>query len=329
MGFSIGSLLAMCSSQILRDTFFVNVGWLVPTILILFISSYKKRLYKHNYRSIEKPGLLESGVLICALLLSLTYWWFWLWPIVALLAVFLITKKYAKNILWFVAIILPTSVTLISTSIYLKGLNSFWRVWSHDQIFLEAMSYSAAKWGPAENIHSVGIEFKYHWLSLAWSGATAAAANSEPLFITTITLPIVALFGSVLILYAIAKYLTSAKYLPLLVVAVFVYIYGFNNCFKRNTIRNGSFRIITHCCIWGQGFPRSCARRWYRINDGVLVLEATYCKRKKIRIQLLCVTGTKHFDRLPVSLSWNVNWKWRNAFNRIWPNWRGSRTCSK
>jgi hypothetical protein len=251
MGFSIGSLLAMCSSQILRETFFVNIGWLVPAILILFISSYKKRLYKHNYGSIEKPGLLESGLLICALLLSLTYWWFWLWPIVALLAIFLITKKYAKNILWFVAIILPTSVTLISTSIYLKGLNSFWRVWSHDQIFLEAMSYSAAKWGPAENIHSVGIEFKYHWLSLAWSGATAAAANSEPLFITTITLPIVALFGSLLILYAIAKYLTSAKYLPLLVVTVFVFN---DNLLNTSPVRLFHSPTYLFALVWMLGF---------------------------------------------------------------------------
>ena len=229
MGFSIGSLLVVCSSQILRNTSLVRIGWLIPTILILFIFSFKKHFHTHQYSPIEKSDFLESGLLICVLLLSLTYWWFWLWPIIALLALILIIKKYAKKSLWFVALSILTSLILVSSSLYLKGLNTFWRVWSHDQIFLEAMSYSAAKWGPAENIHSVGIEFKYHWLSLAWSGATAAAANSEPLFITTITLPVVALFSSILILYAITKYLTSAKYLPLLVVTVFVFNDNFLN----------------------------------------------------------------------------------------------------
>jgi len=84
------------------------------------------------------------------------------------------------------------------------------------------MSYSAARWGPLENIHSVGVEFKYHWFSLAWSGAVSIAAHSDPLFVTAITLPIVSLFVSILVLHSIAQSLTRAKNLPLLAILVFV-----------------------------------------------------------------------------------------------------------
>jgi len=222
VGFSIGSLLALFSSQLLRTTFLAEFGWLAPTALVLFLYSFQYFQKRIRVICIESMNWHEANLLACLLLLSLTYWWFWLWPIIGIIALQLVVRRSIENTAKANVIVFFGTMILFPLSMYLKGLNSFWRVWSHDQIFLEAMSYSAAKWGPLENIHSVGVEFKYHWFSLAWSGGVSIAAHSDPLFVTAITLPIVSLFVSILVLYSIAQNLTRAEYLPLLAILVFV-----------------------------------------------------------------------------------------------------------
>ena len=124
MGFSIGSLLALFSSQLLRTTYLAEFGWLAPTALVLFLYSFQYFQKRIRVLCIESMNWHEANLLACLLLLSLTYWWFWLWPIIGIIALQLVARRSIENTAKANVIVLFGTMILFPLSIYLKSLNS-------------------------------------------------------------------------------------------------------------------------------------------------------------------------------------------------------------
>ena len=71
-----------------------------------------------------------------------------------------------------------------------------------DIYFFEGLSRSIATWGPGPSIFMEGGQLPYHWFTYGWVGQVAASAGTEPFFVLTRLLPIVAAVGMVLLAIA-------------------------------------------------------------------------------------------------------------------------------
>ena len=223
IGIAFGSFAAMICSQVLRTTPLDRIAWLTPAVIVALLSaSSLKRSTSHSV-VLQRLTPLELTFILTAIPSALTYWWFWLWPLIAIpfLVYYVKNRNTHRNLYWG-ALAITCSALLLAAQ-RLRNLNTFWWIWSHDQVFLEAMSTSVAKWGPAENIHSVGVGFKYHWFALAWSGMTSAAASAQPFVVSTKFLPIISLLGAVLLVWASVKTLTKSRFASMFAVVIFIF----------------------------------------------------------------------------------------------------------
>ena len=73
-----------------------------------------------------------------------------------------------------------------------------------DIVFSESMSWSLHNFGVGNNLAAVGINIKYHWFSLIWSGDLAAFVGLKPLVASSTVVPFV---GVLLAGIALASYL--------------------------------------------------------------------------------------------------------------------------
>ena len=223
IGIAFGSFAAMICSQALRTTPLNDFAWLIPTVIVALLSAISFKRPTSPPVVLQRLTPLELMFILTAIPSALTYWWFWLWPLIIIpfLVYYINNRNTHRNLYWGVLAI--TCSALLLAAQYLRNLNTFWWMWSHDQVFLEAMSTSVAKWGPVENIHTVGIEFKYHWFSLAWSGMTSAAAGAQPFVVSTKFLPIISMLGAVLLVWASVKTLTKSRFASMFAVVIFIF----------------------------------------------------------------------------------------------------------
>jgi hypothetical protein len=92
-----------------------------------------------------------------------------------------------------------------------------------DMFFFEALSTSLARFGPSESIFMAGAEIRYHWLAYAWSGQIAESAGTEPFFMLTRILPVIALVGCVAIAVALTQKFTKSAWAPTLAGVLIVF----------------------------------------------------------------------------------------------------------
>jgi hypothetical protein len=223
IGIAFGSFAAMLCSQVLRTTPLDRIAWLIPSAIVALLSVGSLSRSASHTVLLQRLTPLELTFILTAIPSALTYWWFWLWPLIAIpfLVYYVINRDTHRNLYWG-ALAIACSALLLAAQ-RLRNLNTFWWIWSHDQVFLEAMSTSVAKWGPAENIHSVGVGFKYHWFALAWSGMTSAASGAQPFVVSTKFLPIISMLGAVMLVWASVRSLTKSRSASMFAVVIFIF----------------------------------------------------------------------------------------------------------
>ena len=89
--------------------------------------------------------------------------------------------------------------------------------------FFEGLTHSVITWGGSDWIHLAGTEFRYHWLTYAWSGWESKLSLAEPLVLLTRIMPLTAVLGICLMTMAIAQSMTrkiSASVLALMLVTL-------------------------------------------------------------------------------------------------------------
>lgn len=223
IGIAFGSFAAMLCSQVMRTTPLDRFAWLIPTVVVALLSVGSFNRPASHTVVLQRLTPLELTFILTAIPSALTYWWFWLWPLIAIpfLVYYTKNRNTHRNLYWG-ALAIACSALLL-TAQHLRNLNTIWSIWSHDQVFLEAMSTSVAKWGPVENIHTVGVEFKYHWFALAWSGMTSAAAGAQPFIVSTKFLPIISMLGAVMLVWASVRSLTKSRLASMFAVVIFIF----------------------------------------------------------------------------------------------------------
>ena len=101
-----------------------------------------------------------------------------------------------------------------------------WTGYHQDMVFFEALATGTSRFSPWDSIFMVGEDFRYHWLTYAWSGQLSFSANAEPFLVLTRVLPVVALIGTVLVAAAWARRLSNVPWVPVLA-AVLIVVGGY------------------------------------------------------------------------------------------------------
>ena len=83
-----------------------------------------------------------------------------------------------------------------------------------DIYFFEGLSRGIAQFGPGPSIFMEGGQLPYHWFTYGWVGQVAASAGTEPFFVLTRLLPVVAAIGMVLLAIAWTELVSVHRELP-------------------------------------------------------------------------------------------------------------------
>ena len=150
--------------------------------------------------------------------------WWWLLPaVIAVVVWWKVRPELAPTATssrgwmspWWVALagaIVGLGLLWLNLRRYPLSSQGVWDGYHPDIVFFEALSYSVANFGSSNSIFVVGGDIRYHWLTYAWSGQLSSAFDAEPFMVLTRALPLVALFG--LVLLAIALVDLIARELP-------------------------------------------------------------------------------------------------------------------
>ncbi len=83
-----------------------------------------------------------------------------------------------------------------------------------DIYFFDGLSRGIAQFGPGPSIFMEGGQLPYHWFTYGWVGQVAASAGTEPFFVLTRLLPVVAAIGIVLLAIAWTELVSVGRELP-------------------------------------------------------------------------------------------------------------------
>ena len=83
-----------------------------------------------------------------------------------------------------------------------------------DIYFFEGLSRSVAQFGPRPSIFMEGGQLPYHWFTYGWVGQVAGSAGTEPFFVLTRLLPILAAVSMVLLAVAWTELVHVTRALP-------------------------------------------------------------------------------------------------------------------
>lgn len=100
--------------------------------------------------------------------------------------------------------------------------NGDWSRYHADMGFFEALGHSLASWGPLASIFTPDSLIRYHWLVYAWSGQIQATTGGEPFTVITRVLPVVALFGALLVTIGWTRSLSRSRLAPSLAAGLLV-----------------------------------------------------------------------------------------------------------
>jgi len=117
-----------------------------------------------------------------------------------------------------VALVLGMFLVAVSFALSIRSYPLSWEgTWSGfhgDMPFFEALSRSIPLVGPFDSIFSPGQMIHYHWLTYAWAGQLTTSLDAAPFLVLTRVLPLVAMIGSVSLIAAWTKRMTSAVWAP-------------------------------------------------------------------------------------------------------------------
>jgi hypothetical protein len=177
MGFVIGSLLSLLSSQVLIRTPMSGISWLLPSLLlVLALSLLRQRM---RFASIAAPQRREIAGMSLSVLLGLIF-------------------------------LLPSVLAIRIEAGFPYGR------YAGDLIFFENLAQGISRFGPTDNILLADEAVRYHWFVYAWQGALSNAAGAEPFIVLTRALPLALLVAVAALAVAWAASLSTVKWVPTL-----------------------------------------------------------------------------------------------------------------
>lgn len=200
----------------LRDAALVTVGLVIQWVsgVVLWMAARRGSASLNETLGV---GLVLGTVLasLSGIAGNLIFGWDWWWLLPALVATAIGWKRREYLSLlressdlaawWPVAVGLLVGIGLLWLNLrrYPLSWQGVWDGYHPDMVFFEALSYSVANFGSSDSIFMVGGDIRYHWLTYAWSGQLSTAFDAAPFMVLTRVLPVVALFGLVLLAVAL------------------------------------------------------------------------------------------------------------------------------
>jgi hypothetical protein len=182
MGLALGTLTALLSAQLLIFTPLARIAWLLPTLAVVAVLAAPRARRRLRSGSVVPVNLDELGAVALGLGTGLVFVWsFW--------------RQHPLR--W----------------------DGWWRYYV-DIPYHEALATSLATWGPGDNILAVGESVRYHWFVHAWAGMTTQASDAGSFVVVTRVLPLVALVGTICLIWAWSQRLSKLRSVPFLSVLV-------------------------------------------------------------------------------------------------------------
>ena len=213
VGFALGSALFTILDQILLAFGYQSNNFLIPvTIATVFIVSdlVKGATSRVDVEQDEFYSLLICSACVIAGFGELTNGS--LISTVIVLITFVVLRVYKPSIV----IICIASIASIGSALLLVALYRppvLYNSWflrplftqTDDAVFSESVSYSVSHFGMSNYAASSGVELRYHWFSLAWSGLVERTTEIRPFGMTLHVVPVISFFVVAMLLISIAK----------------------------------------------------------------------------------------------------------------------------
>ena len=213
VGFALGSALFTILDQILLAFGYQSNNFLIPvTIATVFIVSdlVKGATSRVDVEQDEFYSLLICSACVIAGFGELTNGS--LISTVIVLITFVVLRVYKPSIV----IICIASIASIGSALLLVALYRppvLYNSWflrplftqTDDAVFSESVAYSISHFGMSNYAASSGVELRYHWFSLAWSGLVERTTEIRPFGMTLHVVPVISFFVVAMLLISIAK----------------------------------------------------------------------------------------------------------------------------
>jgi hypothetical protein len=182
MGLALGTLTALLSAQVLLSSPLAGVAWLLPTVAVAAALAMPSVRGRFRSGSTTPVSLDEIGTVALGIGTGLMFVWsFW----------------RQQPLHW----------------------HGWWRYYVDIPVH-EARATSLATWGPKDNILVAGEPTRYHWFTYAWAGMTTNASDAGSFVVVTRIMPLVALVGTICLVWAWSRRLSKLRSVPLLAVLV-------------------------------------------------------------------------------------------------------------
>jgi hypothetical protein len=182
MGLALGTLTALISAQVLLSTPLAGVAWLLPTVGVAAALAVPRVRRRFRSGSTTPVSLDEVGTVALGIGTGLMFAWsFW----------------RQQPLRW----------------------HGWWRYYVDIPVH-EARATSLATWGPTDNILVAGKPIRYHWFTYAWAGMTTNASDAGSFVVVTRIMPLVALVGTICLVWAWSRRLSKLRSVPFLAVVV-------------------------------------------------------------------------------------------------------------
>ena len=186
MGLAIGTLLALLSSQLFRDTPFGRFGWAIPFLVSAPVLTWQKFRGKNSEASWTSDLTIQQIMMnlfpaIFFGIIQLSVWWSW------------------HPLKW-------------------QG----WWKYHLDVPYFESYSNSLTLLGTTHSLMDPTLDTRYHWFAYAWVGSLTNFFNIDPFVVLTRLLPIVAMTMGAMVAYSWAQSMSIKKWTPALAALIVV-----------------------------------------------------------------------------------------------------------
>ncbi len=230
LGLAVGSLVAMCTDQLLVATPIKELSWLIiPAVSTLIVASPKrKQLSLESNESLQLPALF-IGFIALAMLIHERYWPLYIAASLIPLLLFNAFKPsgWAKGPTALVRLPLLLLIPL-ATTYALRNRPSMWWIKTQDFQFFEALSYSLTHWGSNDQVFVQGQPVLYHWFSYAWMGLATKATHAPTWLMQTKIAPIFVVIAIICAVVALLHRLNIKRWKVVVTLCVFVALNDFN-----------------------------------------------------------------------------------------------------
>jgi hypothetical protein len=213
-GFALGSVLFTIIDQFLIITGMKLNDFLTPTLLTLvafFINQKREQSYEISFTSKEEyKALLITCICVFAGFGELTHG-----SLIAILvlitALSLLTNFKMSEMKISTASLASMGFAILAFFLFKPPI--LYGSWflrplftkTDDAVFSESVAYSISNFGPFNYAAASGIELRYHWFSLAWSGLVDRSASVSPFGMTLHVVPVISFFSIAMLLISVAR----------------------------------------------------------------------------------------------------------------------------